>query len=64
MAIHNADLMIVAGTSLPVYPAAGLIDYYRGNRLVLINKEVTAMDCQADLVLHMSLGQALEEATT
>lgn len=62
-AIAQADLLIVGGTSLTVYPAAGLIRYYRGSRLVLINKEVTTMDSQADLVLHMSLGQALEEAT-
>ena len=62
-AIANADLLIVGGTSLTVYPAAGLLRYYNGSRLVLINKETTSMDCQADLVLHMSLGQALEEAT-
>ena len=56
MAIHNADLLIVAGTSLTVYPAAGLINYYRGNRLVLINRDATAYDSQADLVFHDSLG--------
>ena len=55
-AIANADLLIVAGTSLTVYPAAGLIDYYRGNRLVLINRDATAYDGRADLVLHESLG--------
>lgn len=55
-AIHNADLLIVAGTSLTVYPAAGLINYYRGNRLVLINRDETPYDAQADLVFHESLG--------
>ena len=55
-AIHNADMLIVAGTSLTVYPAAGLIDYYRGNRLVLINRDATPYDSRADLVIHDSLG--------
>ena len=55
-AIENADLMIVAGTSLTVYPAAGLVNYYRGNRLVVINRERTPFDDQADLVFHESLG--------
>lgn len=55
-AIRNADMLIVAGTSLTVYPAAGLIRYYRGNRLVLINRDATPYDDQADLVLHESLG--------
>lgn len=57
-AIRNADMLIVAGTSLTVYPAAGLIRYYRGNRLVLINRDATPYDDQADLVLHESLGTA------
>ena len=56
MAIHRADLLIVAGTSLTVYPAAGLINYYQGNRLVLINRDTTPYDGQADLVIHDSLG--------
>ena len=56
MAIHRADLLIVAGTSLTVYPAAGLINYYRGNRLVLINRDETPYDNHADLVFHESLG--------
>ena len=56
MAIHRADLLIVAGTSLTVYPAAGLIDYYQGNRLVLINRDVTPYDNRADLIFHESLG--------
>lgn len=55
-AIASADLLIVAGTSLTVYPAAGLINYYRGNRLVLINRDATPYDDQADLVFHESLG--------
>lgn len=55
-AIQNADLLIVAGTSLTVYPAAGLINYYRGNRLVLINRDETPFDPRADLVFHESLG--------
>ena len=55
-AIRNADLLIVAGTSLTVYPAAGLINYYPGKRLVLINRDATAYDSRADLVFHESLG--------
>ena len=55
-AIASADLLIVAGTSLTVYPAAGLINYYRGNRLVLINRDATPYDNHADLVFHESLG--------
>ena len=55
-AIAEADLLIVGGTSLTVYPAAGLIRYYTGNRLVLINRDETPYDDQADLVLHESLG--------
>ena len=61
MAIHNADLLIVAGTSLTVYPAAGLINYYRGNRLVLINRDPTPYDHQADLVLHETLGKVFSQ---
>ena len=56
MAIADADMMIVAGTSLTVYPAAGLIHYFRGNKLVLINRDATPYDDQADLVIHDSLG--------
>ena len=55
-AIQNADLLIVAGTSLTVYPAAGLVNYYRGNRLVLINRDETPYDGYANLVFHESLG--------
>ncbi len=60
-AIVGADLLIVAGTSLTVYPAAGLIRYYRGNRLVLINRDETPYDSHADLVLHASLGKIFSE---
>ena len=60
-AIYNADLLIVAGTSLTVYPAAGLINYYRGNRLVLINRDDTPFDNQADLVFHESLGNIFSQ---
>lgn len=56
-AIRRADLLIVAGTSLTVYPAAGLIDYYNGDRLVLINRDKTPFDHRADLVYHDSLGE-------
>lgn len=56
LAISRADLLIVAGTSLMVYPAAGLVNYYRGNRLVLINRQQTPFDSSADLVFHESLG--------
>lgn len=61
MAIRSADMMIVAGTSLTVYPAAGLINYYRGSRLVLINRDETPYDGQADLVLHESLGDVFSQ---
>lgn len=56
-AIRNADLLIVAGTSLTVYPAAGLIEYYRGNKMVLINRDATPYDSRADLVFHKNLGE-------
>ena len=54
--ISHADMLIVGGTSLAVYPAAGLIDYYRGNKLVLINKSTTPMDARADLLIQAGLG--------
>ena len=60
-AIYNADLLIVAGTSLTVYPAAGLINYYRGSRLVLINRDETSYDGRADLVIHDSLGNVFSK---
>lgn len=60
-AIMDADLLIVAGTSLTVYPAAGLINYYRGNRLVLINRDATPYDHRADLVFHERLGEIFSQ---
>lgn len=55
--ISRADLLIVGGTSLTVYPAAGLLRYYGGDRLVLINRDETPYDSEASLVLHESLGE-------
>ena len=60
-AIRRADLLMVAGTSLTVYPAAGLLRYYRGNRLVLINRDETPYDGEADLVIHDSLGSVFSQ---
>lgn len=60
-AISNADMLIIGGTSLNVYPAAGLIDYYRGNRLVLINMSKTPMDHKADLVIYDKIGKVLSQ---
>ncbi len=57
--ISEADMLIIGGTSLVVYPAAGLIDYYRGNKLVLINKSATSRDAQADLVIDGKIGEVL-----
>ncbi len=56
-AISHADLLIVAGTSLTVYPAAGLIRYFRGSHIVLINRDPTPMDGECDLVIHDSIGK-------
>ena len=61
-AISQADTLIIGGTSLVVYPAAGLINYFRGNNLVLINKSTTSADNKADLVIHDSIGKVLYEA--
>ena len=60
-AIRRADLLIVAGTSLVVYPAAGLIRYYRGDKLVLINLQPTPADGIANLVIHDKVGRVLKE---
>ena len=60
-AIAEADLLIVGGTSLTVYPAAGLIRYYRGSRLVLINRDETPYDNYADLVIHRKLGDVFTQ---
>lgn len=60
--IAQADVLIVGGTSLVVYPAAGLIRYFRGRKLILINKEETAMDQRADLVIHDAIGKVMKHA--
>ena len=59
--IEEADVLIIGGTSLIVYPAAGLIDYYKGDKLVLINKTMTIRDSRADLVINDSLGKVFSE---
>lgn len=59
--IRKADILIVGGTSLAVYPAASLIDYYRGNKLVLVNKSATPADRRADLVIHEPIGQVFSQ---
>ena len=61
-AISKADTLIIGGTSLVVYPAAGLINYFRGKNLVLINKSSTSADNKADLVIHDAIGKVLGEA--
>ena len=60
-AISEADMLIIGGTSLVVYPAAGLIDYYQGNKLVLINKAPTSRDSMADLVISGAIGEVLSQ---
>ena len=60
-AISSADTMIVAGTSLVVYPAAGLLQYFRGKWLVLINRDPTPADASANLVIHDKVGEVLDE---
>lgn len=60
-AISEADMLIIGGTSLVVYPAAGLIRYFRGNHLVLINKSETQADSAADLVIHAGLGNVFSQ---
>ncbi len=61
-AIASADTLIIGGTSLVVYPAASLINYFRGKSLILINKSTTHADSNADLVIHDSIGKVLSEA--
>ena len=61
-AISKADTLIIGGTSLIVYPAAGLIDYFKGKNLILINKSSTSADNKADLVIHDAIGKVLDEA--
>ena len=57
--IRKADVLIIGGTSLTVYPAAGFVSYYRGSKLVLINKSATPMDNRADLVINQPIGQVM-----
>ncbi len=59
--ITGADVLIVGGTSLVVYPAAGLIDYYKGNKLILINKSPTPRDAAADLLIQGSIGEIFSQ---
>ncbi len=60
-AISAADILVIGGTSLAVYPAAGLIQYYKGNKLVLINKSATSLDSKADLLLQCGLGEVFSQ---
>ncbi|MGN0661289.1 MAG: NAD-dependent protein deacylase [Oscillospiraceae bacterium] len=60
-AISSCDTLIVAGTSLTVYPAAGFVRYFRGNSLVLINRDKTPLDSSADLVIHDKVGEVLDK---
>ena len=59
--IRNADILIIGGTSLAVYPAAGLINYYRGSKLVLVNKSATPADRSAQLVIHAPIGEVFSQ---
>ncbi len=60
-AISDAEVLIVGGTSLAVYPAAGFLDYFHGDKLVVINKDPTSKDSQADLVIHRPIGEVFSE---
>mgnify|MGYP000939082945 CR=1 FL=1 len=59
--IAHADVLIIGGTSLVVYPAAGLVRYYRGSKLVVINKDATGIDSSADLCINAPIGQVLSQ---
>ncbi|HBI84864.1 MAG TPA: NAD-dependent protein deacylase [Ruminococcus sp.] len=59
--IREADMMIIGGTSLAVYPAAGLIHYFRGNTLALINRDETPLDSRADIVVHGKIGEVFSQ---
>lgn len=59
--IRHADLLIIGGTSLVIYPAAGLVNYYKGNRLVVINKSITPMDSEANLVASGKIGEVFSQ---
>ena len=60
-AIKKADMLIIGGTSLTVYPAAGFVNYYKGTKLVLINKQTTPYDQYANLGLHCGLGEVFSK---
>ncbi|MFA6937818.1 MAG: NAD-dependent protein deacylase [Treponema sp.] len=60
-ALQEADMLIIGGTSLTVYPAAGLVNYFRGNKLVLINRDPTPSDGMATLVIHQKIGEVLSQ---
>ena len=62
--IRKADLFIIGGTSLTVYPAAGLVNYYKGNKLVLVNKSSTPYDNYANLVIHESIGEVFSQCVS
>lgn len=62
-AISNCDTLIIAGTSLTVYPAAGFVRYFKGNNLVLINRDKTPLDSSCDLVIHDKVGEVLDKIT-
>ena len=59
--ISGAEVLIIGGTSLNVYPAAGLINYYRGNKLALVNLSETPYDDEADLVIHEKIGKVFSQ---
>ena len=59
--IRNADMLIIGGTSLVVYPAAGLVNYYRGKKLVVINKGATGGDLRADLTINAPIGEVFSQ---
>ena len=60
-AIRKADMLIIGGTSLVVYPAAGLVNYYAGKKLVLINKSRTSMDSMANLTINAPIGEVFSQ---
>ena len=59
--IRNAEVLIIGGTSLAVYPAAGFIDYFRGSHLIVINMDKTARDVHADLLIQEKIGEVFEQ---
>ena len=59
--MKQVDVLIIGGTSLVVYPAAGLVNYYKGSKLVLINKSRTSMDSQADLAINEPIGEVFSQ---